>query len=83
MPNRPRSHQVSDESRRAFETALPGQWVPRVQQPDYGIDEEVEIFDEAGLICQLLAFDSELLLDDVFDLVRIVGHLTDFLVLCG
>src|SRR6266571_283309 len=48
MPNRPRSHQVSDESRRAFEAALPGQWVPRVQQPDYGVDEEVEIFDEAG-----------------------------------
>jgi len=48
MPNRPRSHQVSDESRRAFERSLPSHWVFRPQYPDYGIDGEVEVFDEAG-----------------------------------
>lgn len=48
MPHRPRSHQVSDESRRAFERALPSHWVFRPEQPDYGIDGEVEVFDETG-----------------------------------
>jgi tetratricopeptide (TPR) repeat protein len=48
VPQRPRSHQVADESRRAFERALPSHWVFRPQQPDYGIDGEVEVFDESG-----------------------------------
>jgi len=47
VPQRPRSHQVSDESRRAFERAL-GHWVFRPEQPDYGIDGEVEVFEESG-----------------------------------
>jgi hypothetical protein len=33
-----------------------------------------EILDEARLGRQLLALDAELLLDDVFDFVRVVGH---------
>ena len=48
MPKRPRSHRVADQSRIAFERALPPQWVFRLQNPDYGIDGEVEIFDEDG-----------------------------------
>ena len=37
---------MSDESRRAFERALPGQWVFRSEHSDYGIDGQVEIFDD-------------------------------------
>src|SRR5688500_16391537 len=33
-----------------------------------------EILDEARLVGQLLALDSELLLDDVLNLLRVVGH---------
>lgn len=49
MSNRPRSHQIEDESRIAFESRLPSQWVYRRTQPDYGIDGTVEIFDASGL----------------------------------
>ena len=33
-----------------------------------------EVLDEAGLVGELLTLDAELLLDDVFDLLRVVGH---------
>lgn len=49
MPKRPRQHQLEDESRTAFRAALPATWVFRDSVPDYGIDGEVEIFDNAGL----------------------------------
>lgn len=48
MSNRPRSHQIEDESRIAFQRRLPKQWVFRPIHPDYGIDGLVEIFDERG-----------------------------------
>src|ERR1022692_1218847 len=48
MSNRPRSHQIEDQSRIAFERCLPKQWVYRPIRPDYGIDGVVEIFDEQG-----------------------------------
>lgn len=48
MPSRPRQHQLSEESRKAFEAALPSSWVFRVEQPDYGIDGSVELFDDSG-----------------------------------
>lgn len=47
MVSRPRSHQLEELSRRRFEGALPPHWVHRNHDPDYGIDETVEIFDEA------------------------------------
>lgn len=49
MPKRPRQHQIEDESRTAFRTVLPKEWVFRDSIPDYGIDGEVEIFDKNGL----------------------------------
>lgn len=45
MPKRPISHQLEEESRIAFESLL-GTWVYRRKTPDYGIDGEVELFDE-------------------------------------
>jgi len=46
MPKRPRQHQLEDQSRIAFRKILPPGWVFRDMAPDYGIDGEVEIFDE-------------------------------------
>jgi len=48
MPQRPVSHQLEDVSRRRFEELLPPAWVVRDKVRDYGIDLEVEIFDESG-----------------------------------
>ena len=48
MPKRPRSHQLEDESRTAFRTVLPAEWVFHDLGHDYGIDGEAEIFDEKG-----------------------------------
>ena len=47
LPERPRSHWIEDESRRAFEGALAPRFklYPR-PQPEYGIDGEVEEFDD-------------------------------------
>lgn len=43
MPARPRSHVVGDVGVNAFKAALPPEWVARGDQPDYGIDMNVEI----------------------------------------
>src|SRR3990172_8311003 len=56
MPMRPRSHQLEDESWKAFHKAVPSHWVVRKSQPDYGIDGEVEIFDESGASTGLIFF---------------------------
>lgn len=56
MIKRPRSHQLEDESWKAFFNCIPNQWVLRKPQPDYGIDGEVEIFDESGSSTGLLFF---------------------------
>ena len=48
MPQRPRAHRLESESRRHFRGLLPEGWVFRDETPDYGIDGEVEIFDNAG-----------------------------------
>jgi hypothetical protein len=63
LPQRPRPHVLEEESRRAWHAALPPEWVPRRVDPDYGIDETVEIFEEGvatGLIfnVQLRATDD-------------------------
>ena len=49
MPKRPRQHQLEAESRAAIRAAVPSRWAYRDLTEDYGIDAEVEIFDEEGL----------------------------------
>jgi tetratricopeptide (TPR) repeat protein len=56
MMQRPRSHQLEDESWKALSNSIPHHWVLRKPQPDYGIDGEVEIFDESGSSTGLLFF---------------------------
>jgi hypothetical protein len=46
MPVRPRSHQLDSESKAQFACALPSNWVFRQADPDYGIDGQVEVFDQ-------------------------------------
>ena len=48
MPKRPRAHRLEYESRQHFRELLPEGWVFRDETPDYGIDGEVEIFDNTG-----------------------------------
>jgi hypothetical protein len=48
LPQRPIQHQHEDESRRAFEAILPSRLVFRPEHREYGIDGEVEEFDETG-----------------------------------
>ncbi|HWU16494.1 MAG TPA: DUF4365 domain-containing protein [Devosia sp.] len=48
MPQRPRSHQLEDISRRRFRDLLPAAWVCRDKDQDYGVDLEVEVFDPDG-----------------------------------
>ena len=55
-PKRPRSHALETESRTAFESTLPNNWVYRRKEDDYGIDGEVEIFDDDGQTTGLLFF---------------------------
>ena len=52
MPSRPQQHVLEDESRTAFATlVLP--WVFRDKRSDYGIDAEVEIFEQGKATGQL------------------------------
>lgn len=44
MPLRSRSHVIEEESKRAFESIIPSEWVIRPQIPDYGLDLQVQIF---------------------------------------
>jgi tetratricopeptide (TPR) repeat protein len=46
MPKRPKQHQLEDLSRAQFQLCLPEKWVLRDKDKDYGIDCEVELFDE-------------------------------------
>lgn len=65
LPKRPRQHQVEDLSVQAFQALMPEEWVVREKSHDYGIDLEVEIFDNKGyatgllFYVQLKATDSE------------------------
>lgn len=45
-PVRPRQHQLEDRSEAHFALATPEEWVARPVPKDYGIDYEVEIFEE-------------------------------------
>jgi hypothetical protein len=46
MPKRPKQHQLEDLSRAKFQLCLPEKWVIRDKDKDYGIDCEVELFDD-------------------------------------
>lgn len=65
MPKRPKQHQVEDLSINALKNVLPREWVYREKDKDYGIDGEIEIFDEndcaTGIIffIQLKATDTD------------------------
>ena len=48
MPKRPRAHQLEEESWKAFNNVIPNYWILRKPQPDYGIDAEIEIFEQLG-----------------------------------
>lgn len=45
-PQRPRAHELEEESRQALRRVLPSAWVVRPIDDDYGIDREVEIFQD-------------------------------------
>ena len=45
MPKRVYQHEIEDSSRAKFQLALPRKWVFRDKAKDYGIDGEVELFD--------------------------------------
>ncbi|MHA7627891.1 DUF4365 domain-containing protein [Corallococcus sp. M7] len=47
MPTRNRQHVIEEESRRAFGNATPAEWVVRPQESDYGIDLQVQIFENS------------------------------------
>jgi hypothetical protein len=65
MPIRPNQHKLEDLSRAKFQLALPKRWVFRDKDKDYGIDGEIELFDDSdkaqGLLfyVQLKATESE------------------------
>lgn len=46
MTKRVKQHQLEDISRSKYSLAIPRNWVMRDKDKDYGIDAEVEIFDE-------------------------------------
>ncbi len=48
MPKRPKQHELEDLSRAKFQICLPKKWVLRSKEKDYGIDGEVELFNEEG-----------------------------------
>ncbi|WP_319480989.1 DUF4365 domain-containing protein [uncultured Draconibacterium sp.] len=65
MPKRPKQHRLEDNSRIRFQEVLPEMWVYRDKDKDYGIDAEVELFDNdenaQGLVfwVQLKATESK------------------------
>lgn len=48
MSQRTRNHILEDKSRNAFNEIIPDKWVVRDKGKDYGVDCEVEIFDDLG-----------------------------------
>jgi uncharacterized heparinase superfamily protein len=65
VPKRHRTHQLEAESVLAIQNAIPSTWVYRIPEYDYGIDGEIEIFDDKGLatgkkfLVQLKATDEQ------------------------
>lgn len=56
LPTRSRSHQLEDLSIREFERLLPDAWVLRRKDKDYGVDLEIEVFDDNGKSTGLMFF---------------------------
>ncbi|TKC08383.1 DUF4365 domain-containing protein [Pedobacter polaris] len=54
MGSRTQNHIIEEESRLFFKSLLPSMWVCRDKSEDYGIDCEVEIFDEKGNLTGLV-----------------------------
>lgn len=48
FPKRSRSHQLEDMSVAKLQSLIPVSWVYRIPSHDYGVDGEVEIFDDDG-----------------------------------
>lgn len=82
MSERPREHVLEEESNRAFVNALPSAWVARPQDPDYGIDYTVEIFEDGSRTG--LSFNVQIKATDEADLkkalrsVRFPRQLADY-----
>lgn len=65
MPQRPRAHEIEELSKRDFRRRIPATWVIRDTTPDYGVDQQVEVFEDTrgtGLefYVQLKATEQEL-----------------------
>lgn len=56
MPKRSKTHQLEDESWKELDSCIPSERVLRKPTSDYGIDGEIEIFDESGMSTGLLCF---------------------------
>jgi hypothetical protein len=48
MSKRTRPHILEEESWRVLDSTKPVHWVLRKPHPDYGLDGEIEVFDEKG-----------------------------------
>lgn len=56
LPKRPKGHQIEDISVNAFKRILPSNWVIRDKSHDYGIDQEVEVFDEDDIATGIIFY---------------------------
>jgi tetratricopeptide (TPR) repeat protein len=56
MTKRIRAHELETESLAAFRLLLPSKWLFREKSYDYGIDGELEIFDDEGNVTGLLVY---------------------------
>ena len=64
MPKRTRSHRLEDRSIQRVEQCLPDRWVVRRKDKDYGVDLEVEIFDEGDEATGLILYVQVKATDD-------------------
>ena len=78
MPKRSRSHRLEDISCVEFRKLIPDAWVCRAKSHDYGVDQEVEIFDEEGNSTGLI-FHVQLKATDKVDKERSVRMKMDHL----
>lgn len=56
MPKRSKNHDIEDASRRQFDVLLPDNWVSRAKPSDYGVDVEVELFEDDGSATGLIFY---------------------------
>ena len=64
MPKRTRSHRLEDISIQRVERCLPDRWIVRRKDKDYGVDLEVEIFDESDEATGLIFYAQVKATDD-------------------